>query len=144
MKSWVDSAQGSDFPIENLPLGIFSVGERGRRPGVAIGDYVLDLTGISDLLDPDWVEDLSQILGFSYNAANNYAVSGSESDELGLAIAKFPGTGDSAKVLFAIWSDNNDIANHLDLGYDDSAWTIRINRSSKLSLTASVGKNPCR
>ena len=24
--SWVDSAQGSDFPIQNLPLGIFSVG----------------------------------------------------------------------------------------------------------------------
>ena len=60
MKSWCDSAEGSDFPIENLPLGIFSVGERRRRAGVAIGDYVLDLTGISDLLDEDWREDLSQ------------------------------------------------------------------------------------
>ena len=26
--SWCESAQGSDFPIQNLPLGIFSVGER--------------------------------------------------------------------------------------------------------------------
>ena len=60
MKSWCDSAEGSDFPIENLPLGIFSVGERRRRPGVAIGDYVLDLTGIAELLDEDWREDLSQ------------------------------------------------------------------------------------
>jgi fumarylacetoacetase len=58
--SWCGSAQGSDFPIQNLPLGIFSVGERGRRPGVAIGDYVLDLTGIADLLDEDWRDDLSQ------------------------------------------------------------------------------------
>src|SRR5439155_15238491 len=39
--SWCESAQGSDFPIQNLPLGIFSVGERLRRPGVALGDYVL-------------------------------------------------------------------------------------------------------
>jgi fumarylacetoacetase len=60
MKSWVDSAEGSDFPIENLPLGIFSVGERRRRAGVAIGDYVLDLTAIIDLLDEQWHDDLCQ------------------------------------------------------------------------------------
>ena len=60
LKSWCDSAQGSDFPIQNLPFGIFSVGERRRCPGVAIGDYVLDLAGIAQLLDDRWREDLSQ------------------------------------------------------------------------------------
>jgi fumarylacetoacetase len=60
LKSWVETAQGSDFPIQNLPLGIFSVGERRRHPGIAIGDYVLDLTGIADLLDEEWRSDLSQ------------------------------------------------------------------------------------
>ena len=60
LSSWVESAQGSDFPIQNLPLGIFSVGERRRRPGVAIGDFVLDLTAIADCLDEDWREDLAQ------------------------------------------------------------------------------------
>jgi fumarylacetoacetase len=58
--SWVESAQGSDFPVENLPLGIFSVGEGARRAGVAIGNYVLDLIGVSDLLDPEWLDGLSQ------------------------------------------------------------------------------------
>ena len=58
--SWCESAQGSDFPIQSLPLGIFSVGERRRQAGIAIGDYVLDLSGIADLLDEDWREDLSQ------------------------------------------------------------------------------------
>ena len=58
--SWVDSAAGSDFPIENLPLGIFSVGQRRRKAGVAIGDYVLDLMAIADLLDEEWRDDLSQ------------------------------------------------------------------------------------
>jgi fumarylacetoacetase len=60
VKSWVDSAEGSDFPIHNLPLGIFSVGQRRRRACVAIGDYVLDLVGISDLLDDEWRADVSQ------------------------------------------------------------------------------------
>jgi fumarylacetoacetase len=60
LKSWCESAQDSDFPIQNLPLGIFSVGERRRRTGVAIGDYVLDLVAIADLLDEDWHADLSQ------------------------------------------------------------------------------------
>jgi fumarylacetoacetase len=58
--SWCASAQQSDFPIQNLPLGIFSVGERRRRAGVAIGDFVLDLNGIAHLLDEDWRESLSQ------------------------------------------------------------------------------------
>ena len=60
LKSWCESAEGSDFPIQNLPLGIFSVGNRRRRAGVAIGDFVLDLVAIADLLDEDWREDLSQ------------------------------------------------------------------------------------
>ena len=59
--SWVDGAEaGSDFPIENLPLGIFSTPGEQRRPGVAIGDYVLDLPAIADLLDEEWRDDLSQ------------------------------------------------------------------------------------
>ena len=58
--SWVDSAQGSDFPIQNLPIGIFSETKGRRRPGVAIGDYILDLAAIAELLDEDCREDLSQ------------------------------------------------------------------------------------
>jgi len=59
--SWVQSAgPGSDFPVQNLPLGIFSEAKGRRRPGVAIGDYILDLSGIADLLDDSWREDLSQ------------------------------------------------------------------------------------
>jgi len=60
LTSWVESAQGSDFPVQNLPLGIFSVGDRRRHAGVAIGDFVLDLTAIAELLNEEWVEDLSQ------------------------------------------------------------------------------------
>lgn len=44
-RSWVESANArSDFPIQNLPLGIFSPPGAGPRGGVAIGDCILDLT----------------------------------------------------------------------------------------------------
>src|SRR5215210_3226732 len=58
--SWVASAQGGDFPLQNLPLGIFSERKGARRPGVAIGDYVLDLSGVAELGDEAWAADLSQ------------------------------------------------------------------------------------
>lgn len=42
-KSWVASAQGSIFPIQNLPYGIFSTAQKTPRIGVAIGDKIMDL-----------------------------------------------------------------------------------------------------
>jgi fumarylacetoacetase len=45
--SWVESAQGHpEFPIQNLPLGVFRRRGNNRPPtlGVAIGDQILDLT----------------------------------------------------------------------------------------------------
>jgi fumarylacetoacetase len=47
LRSWIDSANlaGSDFPIQNLPFGVFSTSEQpAPRAGVAIGDQVLDLS----------------------------------------------------------------------------------------------------
>ncbi len=55
--SWVDGAdEHPDFPVQNLPLGIFSPPEGGKRGGVAIGDYVLDLAGVALMLEGDALE----------------------------------------------------------------------------------------
>ena len=44
LTSWVASANGhADFPIQNLPVGVFQSGDKGARIGVAIGDCVLDV-----------------------------------------------------------------------------------------------------
>ena len=46
LRSWVESANipDCDFPIQNLPLGVFRlVGAEQSRVGVAIGDQILDL-----------------------------------------------------------------------------------------------------
>ncbi|WP_339432039.1 MULTISPECIES: fumarylacetoacetase [unclassified Pseudomonas] len=43
-RSWVASANDhADFPLQNLPLGVFSVDGSAPRAGVAIGDHVFDL-----------------------------------------------------------------------------------------------------
>lgn len=44
LTSWVSSANGhADFPIQNLPFGIFSPSGGEPRSGVAIGDFIVDL-----------------------------------------------------------------------------------------------------
>ena len=44
--SWVSSANrhDTDFPIQNLPMGIFSPSGEVPRAGIAIGDSILDVT----------------------------------------------------------------------------------------------------
>jgi fumarylacetoacetase len=44
-RSWVAAANDRecDFPIENLPFGVFSTGSGAPRCGVAIGDMIVDL-----------------------------------------------------------------------------------------------------
>ncbi|MFJ2691728.1 fumarylacetoacetase [Pseudomonas sp. NPDC087336] len=48
-RSWVASANGhADFPLQNLPLGVFSVKGAAPRSGVAIGDHIFDLEAALD------------------------------------------------------------------------------------------------
>lgn len=42
-KSWITVDDQSDFPIQNLPFGIFETKSRDARAGIAIGDYIVDL-----------------------------------------------------------------------------------------------------
>jgi fumarylacetoacetase len=49
LTSWVDVPAHSDFPIQNLPFGIFKTAQSSERVGVRIGDYVLDLCAVFDL-----------------------------------------------------------------------------------------------
>ncbi|MBU2963549.1 fumarylacetoacetase [Citreicella sp. C3M06] len=61
MTSWLESANapGCEFPLNNLPYGVFDAGD-GARMGVAIGDCVLDVAAVDHGLDaalfaaPSW------------------------------------------------------------------------------------------
>ncbi|WP_299652296.1 fumarylacetoacetase [uncultured Tateyamaria sp.] len=71
--SWVTSANSADtdFPLNNLPYGVFSTDTLDARCGVAIGDMILDMyaaeeQGVIDLTDeplfdvPFWNELMEQ------------------------------------------------------------------------------------
>jgi fumarylacetoacetase len=52
-RSFVESANapGCDFPIQNLPFGVFCpTGEKAKRVGVAIGNQILDIAAAASLL----------------------------------------------------------------------------------------------
>ncbi|MEO6529171.1 MAG: fumarylacetoacetase [Gemmatimonadaceae bacterium] len=66
LSSWVESARAADidFPIQNLPLGFFHSGEGRARPGVAIGDQIVDLSAAArhGLLDADLIASIESCI----------------------------------------------------------------------------------
>lgn len=48
LRSWVHVAPGSDFPIQNIPFGIFEPPGERPRSCTAIGDHVLDLAALHE------------------------------------------------------------------------------------------------
>ena len=53
MTSWLEVPEGHDFPLANLPFGIFSTAGRSARSGMRLGDHVIDLSALhaAGLLD---------------------------------------------------------------------------------------------
>jgi fumarylacetoacetase len=56
LRSWVTVAADSEFPIQNLPFGIFQTATTTKRVGVRIGDFVLDLAQMAQF---GYFDDLS-------------------------------------------------------------------------------------
>ncbi len=48
LRSWVEIPDNSDFPIQNLPFGIFKTTGTEPRPGVALGNMVIDLSVLAE------------------------------------------------------------------------------------------------
>ena len=70
LQSWVASANGHpDFPIQNLPLGVFSPLAGAPRGGIAIGDMILDLRALHEaaLLDEEAQAAAHACIGPSLN-----------------------------------------------------------------------------
>jgi fumarylacetoacetase len=67
--SWVEGADGhAEFPVQNLPLGVFSPPGGGKRGGVAIGDFVLDLSAVAGLLEREASDAARLASGETLNA----------------------------------------------------------------------------
>jgi fumarylacetoacetase len=71
LRSWIDVARTSDFPIQNLPLGAFVRPEEAApRLGVALGEKIVDLNVLarSGLLDAELPDALDAFGGSTLNA----------------------------------------------------------------------------
>ena len=73
-RSWIESANSAttDFPLNNLPYGVFSVEDGALHCGVAIGDRIVDATGLeaagilradpdADVLDAPYWNDFMEL-----------------------------------------------------------------------------------
>lgn len=61
--SWVEGADAHpDFPVQNLPLGIFSTEGTPAQAGTAIGGFVLDLAAAASLLGDDMTPPMREAL----------------------------------------------------------------------------------
>jgi len=70
MASWVDLSSDNGFGLENLPYGIFSLNNDNPRPGIAIGEKILDLKKLASL---GYLNDLNiDLTVFSSPVLNDY------------------------------------------------------------------------
>ncbi len=76
LKSWVEVKPGSDFPIQNLPFGIFTAPGRTPCVGVAIGEYVLDLNAVARAGLFDKVPFPFDVAVFEKNSLNDFIALG--------------------------------------------------------------------
>lgn len=64
LRSWISVLEGSDFPIQNLPFGVFTISGSTTRVGTRIGDTVIDLSILAESgqlhVDGFTAEDFSQ------------------------------------------------------------------------------------
>jgi fumarylacetoacetase len=105
-RSFIDVPPESDFPIQNLPYGIFKPRNGGPRAGVAIGDLILDLS-------------LLEELGHFRDVVANAAPGGRIRNDLppGTAAATSLFSGDSLNAFMALgrpaWKKTREILQHL-------------------------------
>lgn len=73
--SWLDVPQGSDFPLQNFPFGIFSTSGTEPRACTRLGDYVIDLNALAwtGYLDDIGINDHSV---FAQSVLNNFIALG--------------------------------------------------------------------
>lgn len=62
MKSFIEYSANTDFPIENLPYGVFTSSKNTQKHiGVAIGEWILDLNTISHLFTGPLLKDKQHV-----------------------------------------------------------------------------------
>jgi fumarylacetoacetase len=120
LKSWVASANGhAEFPIQNLPVGIFSAAGGARRGGIAIGDAILDVGGLhrSGLLTGEAAAAADAASGDTLNPL--LRLEGRYRRALRRAVSELLCAGDAAPALSALLYAAHDCTLHLPAAVGD-------------------------
>ena len=108
IRSWVETANSADtpFPLNNLPLGVFSTGD-APRCAVAIGDSVLDLSALQSA-------DLLPNCGFDQPALNTFMSMGKQTwDEVRQTLTELLKDGNESDKVRAALHDASNVTMHL-------------------------------
>src|SRR5947209_8748626 len=73
LKSFIEVAPDSHFPLENLPFGVFKPRDGAARAGVALGEYVVDLAALEET---GHFTDLGNQRFFGRDSLNNFLALG--------------------------------------------------------------------
>ena len=112
-----------------------SLSDTGRSPATPAGSYYNGRWSNGPL----WVEYLSADLGLTYNASNNWAISGSTTSNLLSQIANVPASPALHSALFSVLSGGNDFLNNVTLLENDSAWALVVTGAvSNITLTVTT------
>jgi phospholipase/lecithinase/hemolysin len=111
-----------------------SVSDTGRNPAGPAQSYFNGRYSNGPL----WVEYLSASLGLSYNASNNFAVSGSITSDLQSQIAGLTASTNLQSALFTVESGGNDFLQTSGLGTNDAAWGVVVTNAVKNMTNAIV------
>src|SRR5947207_805337 len=75
LRSFIEVSPDSHFPIQNLPFGVFQPKDGRPRVGVAIGDFIVDLSVLEELGHFQSPESRNQKI-FSQDSLNGFLVLG--------------------------------------------------------------------
>jgi len=110
-----------------------SLSDTGRNPAPAPSYYNGRYSN-----GPLWVEYLSAELGLTYNAANNFAVSGDTTSNLASQVAGVVPSTNLSSALFTVWIAGNDFLDSADIGVNDPAWAVVIS-NAVVNITNALG-----
>ncbi len=116
LKSFIDVAPDSHFPLQNLPFGVFRPPNGAARIGVALGDYVVDLAALQSA---GHFRDLQDRQLFEHDSLNDFLALGRPAWKnireilQRLLSAEMPTLRDDAKLRERVFRRRADIAMQL-------------------------------
>lgn len=139
LKSYISYTAESNFPLENLPYGVFSTADDPtHRIGVAIGDKVLDLKNTKNIFDYPLGEIFQQPSLYSLMASSKYTWSMARK-----SIQSYLSIENADNLKKGVFWDQNEVCMHIPVTIGDYSdfFSSYYHAANCISITNSNNKN---